>query len=410
MDPITTETERLAPNEPVRISESVGDLRAMAKQTRSLVSGRRNFDLRADDLALDGLIASTRLALSHVSLADEDAREVIFPRTLEGESPVEPLEQVEQIAQIAQIAQAPRRSRSLAAIRVLNAAVVLLVVAGLGGLAAYGYKHLTGEDSVARAASTTDTSPTAVAIVDEPVQDEIEISEPATLAPVAKPEPEPVKPHQAELVATKKVDPDRETARSVHKARSSAGKVETESAPVQPADLGEVAAVPEPAQMTEADPGEAEALAAAAAAVKASEAVPAPAAAAIAEVTASATVKVDEPKSLTQLLDDGADDLKLEPEEEKKPVKTRITRDDLKTAMGRIRGRIHGCAARTATNGIAKLKFRVKPSGKVGTVSVAGKLSGSEFETCVKPAVKRAKFPAYDGPPSTFTFPVQLTR
>jgi hypothetical protein len=92
----------------------------------------------------------------------------------------------------------------------------------------------------------------------------------------------------------------------------------------------------------------------------------------------------------------------------KKPVldKKELSGDDFKKGMAAIAGKAHGCYK--GTQGTATVKLVIAPSGQISTVSVGGQFASTPEGECVIGAVKGASFPAWEGHPQSFTYPILL--
>jgi len=55
------------------------------------------------------------------------------------------------------------------------------------------------------------------------------------------------------------------------------------------------------------------------------------------------------------------------------------------------------------------VKLVIAPSGSVSKVTVTGAFAGKPEADCVSAAVKSASFPAWDGPPQSFGYPILLS-
>ncbi|MEO6771443.1 MAG: hypothetical protein ABI467_00275 [Kofleriaceae bacterium] len=98
--------------------------------------------------------------------------------------------------------------------------------------------------------------------------------------------------------------------------------------------------------------------------------------------------------------------------QDKKPAKpkldkTELSGDDFKKGMSTITAKAHACYQ--GTQGEANLKLVISPSGQVTRVTVTGKFAGKPEAACVSAAVRGASFPAWDGPPQSFGYPILLS-
>jgi len=101
----------------------------------------------------------------------------------------------------------------------------------------------------------------------------------------------------------------------------------------------------------------------------------------------------------------GVDAPKETEEEPKKPAKKELDRRDVANAMGGVRGEALKCYSVEQYQGTVTARFTVEPSGKVSEVSTDKK---GPTGACVAKAVKKARFPAFDGAPTSFTYPFLL--
>jgi hypothetical protein len=91
--------------------------------------------------------------------------------------------------------------------------------------------------------------------------------------------------------------------------------------------------------------------------------------------------------------------------EKARPSKKELDRRDVATAMTGVRVAVMKCRDLEQFEGTVTVKFVVDPSGKVSSVSSTRKGPTGD---CVAAAVKRASFPAFDGAPTSFTYPFLL--
>jgi len=120
----------------------------------------------------------------------------------------------------------------------------------------------------------------------------------------------------------------------------------------------------------------------------------------------------DTKKDIDELLDQAAVGTALAPkkaEEDKKPTRTEVSRSDVKSAMGAITAKAKGCYNLYEQEGTVQIRFTVEPSGKISKAGAVGKFKGSDTGKCVATAVQGATFPAFDGAPTTFTYPFLLS-
>ena len=98
--------------------------------------------------------------------------------------------------------------------------------------------------------------------------------------------------------------------------------------------------------------------------------------------------------------------------QEKKDTKPKLDKkelsgDDFKKGVASVEGRAKGCYK--GTQGTAVVKLTIAPSGAVSKISIGGDFAGKAEGACVQSAMQSAKFPPWDGPPKTFTYPVLLS-
>ncbi|MEO8842123.1 MAG: hypothetical protein ABI591_25890 [Kofleriaceae bacterium] len=87
--------------------------------------------------------------------------------------------------------------------------------------------------------------------------------------------------------------------------------------------------------------------------------------------------------------------------------KKQLSTDDFKTGMAAITAKAQACYK--GTQGSANVKLTIAPSGSVSKVSVSGAFAGKPEAACVSAAVKGASFPAWDGSPQSFGYPILLS-
>jgi hypothetical protein len=98
----------------------------------------------------------------------------------------------------------------------------------------------------------------------------------------------------------------------------------------------------------------------------------------------------------------------VEKEGAKKPSKKGLDRSDVARAMGAVRAQVMRCRDLEHFEGTVTVKFHVAPSGEVTAAEATGSKAASKTGSCVAAAVKRARFPAFDGAPTSFTYPFLL--
>jgi len=87
--------------------------------------------------------------------------------------------------------------------------------------------------------------------------------------------------------------------------------------------------------------------------------------------------------------------------------KKELSGDDFKKGMAAITAKAQSCYK--GTQGSANVKLVIAPSGSVSKVTVTGAFAGKPEADCVSAAVKSASFPAWDGPPQSFGYPILLS-
>jgi hypothetical protein len=105
----------------------------------------------------------------------------------------------------------------------------------------------------------------------------------------------------------------------------------------------------------------------------------------------------------------GVEDSKAAEVQEKKPTKSRLDRSDVAKAMGKVSPKAKACHSAEGFSGSVLVKFTVDPSGSVTKAKAKGAHASSATGKCVVGAVKGAKFPAFSGRPTSFTFPFLLS-
>jgi hypothetical protein len=99
----------------------------------------------------------------------------------------------------------------------------------------------------------------------------------------------------------------------------------------------------------------------------------------------------------------------VDQKKEQKPTleKKSLTGEDFKKGMSAVADKAHGCYK--GTQGSAIVKLTIAPSGQISKISVSGPFAGKPEATCVAAAVRGASFPAWDGGPASFTYPILLS-
>ena len=117
-------------------------------------------------------------------------------------------------------------------------------------------------------------------------------------------------------------------------------------------------------------------------------------------------------KDLNEVLDEVTGGVKapapVKEEAVVKPSKKGLDRSDVSKAMGAVRSQVMRCRDKEQFEGTVTVKFNVAPSGQVTSAEATGSKAGTPTGACVAAAVKRASFPAFDGAPTSFTYPFLL--
>ncbi len=96
---------------------------------------------------------------------------------------------------------------------------------------------------------------------------------------------------------------------------------------------------------------------------------------------------------------------------EKKEVvkldKKELSGEEFKKGMAAITAKAQACYK--GTQGSANVKLTIAPSGQVSKVAISGPFAGTPEADCVSAAVKSASFPAWDGGPQSFGYPILLS-
>jgi hypothetical protein len=96
---------------------------------------------------------------------------------------------------------------------------------------------------------------------------------------------------------------------------------------------------------------------------------------------------------------------------EKKTVvkldKKELSGDEFKKGMAAITAKAQACYK--GTQGSANVKLTIAPTGQVSKVTISGAFAGKPEADCVSAAIKAASFPAWDGGPQTFGYPILLS-
>ncbi|MCC6996181.1 MAG: serine/threonine protein kinase [Deltaproteobacteria bacterium] len=86
----------------------------------------------------------------------------------------------------------------------------------------------------------------------------------------------------------------------------------------------------------------------------------------------------------------------------------RLSRDDLKEGMAKVRGRVSACFAKYGVAGTVKVKVTIASSGKVTAATAQEPFAGTPTGTCAELAVKQATFRAFSDGPISVAFPFLL--
>jgi hypothetical protein len=87
--------------------------------------------------------------------------------------------------------------------------------------------------------------------------------------------------------------------------------------------------------------------------------------------------------------------------------KKQLSTEDFKKGMAAIAAKAQACYK--GTQGSANVKLTIAPSGSVSKVTISGAFAGKPEAECVSAAVKGASFPAWDGGPQSFGYPILLS-
>ncbi len=97
-------------------------------------------------------------------------------------------------------------------------------------------------------------------------------------------------------------------------------------------------------------------------------------------------------------------------DDQDKPLPTELSRTVIAQSMGRVRGQVFACFERFRVPGSAPLTYEVAGNGTVQSVKLGGALAGTPTGDCIVEAARAARFPRFDGPVQTFTYPFFLRR
>jgi hypothetical protein len=87
-----------------------------------------------------------------------------------------------------------------------------------------------------------------------------------------------------------------------------------------------------------------------------------------------------------------------------------LSRNAIAQAMGQIRSQVFACFQRFGVPGTAPLTYEIAGNGSVQSVRLDGTLNGTPTGTCIVEAARNARFPHFDGPVQTFSYPFFLRR
>ena len=121
------------------------------------------------------------------------------------------------------------------------------------------------------------------------------------------------------------------------------------------------------------------------------------------------------PKSIDELLSSATTSAapKVVSDQSRKNItttKTRIDRSDVTKAMSAVAGKAGKCQKLEGASGTVSIKFTVDPTGSVLKAKAKSDHASSKTGLCVVKAVKSAKFPPFNGRPTSFTYPFLMTR
>jgi hypothetical protein len=97
-------------------------------------------------------------------------------------------------------------------------------------------------------------------------------------------------------------------------------------------------------------------------------------------------------------------------DDEEQRLPNELSRGVIAEAMGQIRAQIFACYERFRIPGSAPLTYEVAGNGSIQSVKLGGALNGTPTGDCLVEAARTAKFPRFDGPVQTFTYPFFLRR
>ena len=97
-------------------------------------------------------------------------------------------------------------------------------------------------------------------------------------------------------------------------------------------------------------------------------------------------------------------------DDEQRPLPIELSRNAIADAMGRIRTQIFACFQQYRVPGTAPLTYEVAGNGSIQAVGLTGPLTGTPTGDCLLEAARGARFPPFDSPVQTFTYPFFLRR
>jgi len=89
-------------------------------------------------------------------------------------------------------------------------------------------------------------------------------------------------------------------------------------------------------------------------------------------------------------------------------IRRELPQVEIQGAYERINGRVRSCAAPSGATGMARIQFRVNPSGKVAWAKLLGNIQPAAFAECATWHVKRLDFGPWQGKPKTAMIAINL--
>jgi predicted Zn finger-like uncharacterized protein len=80
----------------------------------------------------------------------------------------------------------------------------------------------------------------------------------------------------------------------------------------------------------------------------------------------------------------------------------------IQAGMKRVVGRVQSCYDKYRVPGLAMVKVTIGRAGRIVNANVAGLFSGTPTGSCIKSAVRAARFPKFSGEPISIVYPFQL--